>query len=271
MSIGHYGWVPDLPDQRDLVYSAPPAFITALPTAVDLRHQCPEDYDQGQLGSCTGNAIAGAIEFGRLKQGLKDFVPSRLFIYYNERVVEHTVNSDSGAQIRDGIKVVAKLGAPPETDWPYDISKFTEKPPASAFSDAAKNQVTSYHRVTRVLNQFKGCLASGFPFVFGFTVYDAFESAQVAHAGNLNMPQPGEAVVGGHAVLAVGYDDKHQWFIIRNSWGPDWGMKGYFTMPYQYLMEPNLSDDFWTIRLLEDDGSKKKVTPKKAAPKKKKH
>lgn len=270
MSIGHYGWVPDLPDQRDLVYSAPPAFITALPTAVDLRPHCPAVYDQGQLGSCTANAIGGAIEFERLKQGLSDFVPSRLFIYYNERVVEHTVNSDSGAQIRDGIKVVAKLGAPPETDWPYDINKFTEKPPASAFQDAAKNQVSSYHRVSRVLNQFKGCLASGYPFVFGFTVYDGFEGAQVAHSGHLNMPQPGEKVVGGHAIMAVGYDDHHQWFIIRNSWGPHWGMKGYFTMPYQYLLEPNLSDDFWTIRLVEDDGSGKKPGPKKSAPKKRK-
>jgi C1A family cysteine protease len=272
MSIGHYGWVPDLPDQRDLVYSAPPAFITALPTAVDLRPHCPSVYDQGQLGSCTANAIGGAIEFERLKQGLSDFVPSRLFIYYNERVIEHTVNSDSGAQIRDGIKVVAKQGAPPETDWPYDINKFTEKPPAKAYQDAAKNQVSSYHRVTRVLNQFKGCLASGYPFVFGFTVYDAFESAQVAHTGHLNMPQPGEKVVGGHAVMAVGYDDTHQWFIIRNSWAATWGMKGYFTMPYQYLMESNLSDDFWTIRLVEDDGTSGKPA-KKSAPKKakKKH
>ncbi len=248
------------------MYAAPPAFITALPTAVDLRPNCPAVYDQGQLGSCTGNAIAGAIEFERLKQGLSDFVPSRLFIYYNERVIEHTVNSDSGAQIRNGIKVVAKLGAPPETDWPYDINKFTEKPPASAFQDAAKDRASSYHRVARVLNQFKGCLASGYPFVLGFTVYDSFESAQVAHTGQLNMPQPGEKVVGGHAVVAVGYDDAHQRFIIRNSWGDTWGMKGYFTMPYQYLMEANLSDDFWTIRLVEDGGANGK--PKKAAPKK---
>ena len=226
-------------------------FLTALPTAVDLRSQCPPVYDQGQLGSCTGNAIAGAIEFERLKQKLKDFVPSRLFIYYNERALEGTVASDAGAQIRDGMKVVAKQGAPPESDWPYDITKFSEKPPAIAFTDGGKNRVTSYQRVNRILNQFKGCLASGYPFVLGFTVYDAFESAQVAQTGQLQMPQPGEAVQGGHAVLAVGYDDQQQVFIIRNSWGPDWGMKGYFTMPYQYLMEPNLSDDFWTIRLVE--------------------
>lgn len=263
MSIGHYGWVPDLPDQRDLMYAAPPAFMAAMPTAVDLRSQCPAVYDQGQLGSCTGNAIAGAVEFERMKQGLSDFVPSRLFIYYNERVIENTVNSDSGAQIRDGIKVVAKQGVPPESDWPYDITKFADKPPANAFSDAAKNRVTSYHRISRILNQFKGCLASGYPFVLGFTVYDAFESAQVAHTGQLNMPQPGESVVGGHAVVAVGYDDTNQCFIIRNSWGPDWGMAGYFTMPYQYLMEPNLSDDFWTIRLVDDSAGTKKPSPKK--------
>ena len=213
MSIGHYGWVPDLPDHRDLVYSAPTAFITALPTAVDLRHECPAVYDQGQLGSCTGNAIAGAFEFERLKQGLSDFVPSRLFIYYNERVIEHTVNSDAGAQIRDGIKVVAKQGAPPEADWPYDINKFTDKPPAKAYSDAAKNQVTSYHRVSRVLNQFKGCLASGYPFVLGFTVYDAFESAQVAHSGHLDMPQPGESGPPCHRVRIP-----HQRLQPRDHW-----------------------------------------------------
>jgi len=134
MSIGHYGWAPDLPDHRDFTYSAPAQFLMALPTTVDLRPQCPPVYDQGQLGSCTGNSIAGSIQFEQMKQNLKSFVPSRLFIYYNERVLEHTVNSDSGAQIRDGMKVVAKLGAPPETDWPYDIAKFAEKPPANAFS-----------------------------------------------------------------------------------------------------------------------------------------
>ena len=258
MSVGHYGWIPDLPDHRDFSYAAPAEFLTALPTAVDLRPQCPAVYDQGQLGSCTANAIGGAIEFERLKQNLSDFVPSRLFIYYNERVIENTVDSDSGAQLRDGMKVVAKLGAPPETDWPYDISKFEDKPPANAFTDAAKNKVVSYQRVNRILNQFKGCLASGYPFVVGFTAYDSLESAQVAHTGHLLMPQPGEGVVGGHAVVSVGYDDQNQWFIMRNSWGPDWGMQGYFTMPYQYLMEANLSDDFWTIRLVEASSALKK-------------
>lgn len=263
MSIGNYGWVPDLPDHRDLTYAAPAAFLTALPTMVDLRPHCPPVYDQGQLGSCTGNSIGGAIQFEQIKQKMKDFVPSRLFIYYNERVMEHTVNSDSGAQIRDGMKVVAKQGAPPETDWPYDVSKFADKPPAIAFTDGMKNRVLSYQRVSRVLNQFKGCLASGFPFVFGFTVYDSFESAAVAHSGQAPMPQPGESVVGGHAVCAVGYDDSKQAFIVRNSWGVDWGMNGYFTLPYQYLLESNLSDDFWTIRLVQAPASVKKPAAKR--------
>jgi C1A family cysteine protease len=265
MKVERYGWIPDLPDQRDHTYAAPAEFLTALPTKEDLRPNCPPVYDQGQLGSCTANAIGGAIEFEQMKQNAKAFVPSRLFIYYNERVMEGTVDSDSGAQIRDGIKVVAKQGVPPEDpDWPYDITKFEEKPPAVAYQDAAKNKVMLYQRVNRTLNQFKGCLASGYPFVLGFTVYDSFESAQVARTGQLNMPQPGEQVAGGHAVMAVGFDDGLQRFIIRNSWGDSWGMKGYFTMPYQYLMEPNLSDDFWTIRLLE-------APTAKVAKRKKKH
>ena len=265
MSIGNYGWVPDLPDHRDLTYAAPAAFLMALPTTVDLRADCPPVYDQGQLGSCTANAIGGAIQFEQMKQKMSSFVPSRLFIYYNERVIEHTVHSDSGAQIRDGMKVVAKQGAPPETDWPYEITKFAEKPPAKSFSDAAKDKVTSYQRVTRSMSQFKGCLASGYPFVFGFTVYDSFESTTVAHTGVVPMPRSSEKVVGGHAVLAVGYDDEQQQFIVRNSWADTWGMKGYFTMPYQYLLETNLSDDFWTVRLVQGPGGGGKAArpPKK--------
>src|SRR6476646_3515572 len=129
-----YGWRLDLPDARDHIYSAPLA--KALPPAVDLRPNCPPVYDQGQLGSCTANAIAAAVEFDRKKQNLTDFAPSRLFIYYNERVMEGTVDYDAGAQIRDGIKSVAKIGAAPETDWPYDIAKFADKPPAKAYTDA---------------------------------------------------------------------------------------------------------------------------------------
>jgi C1A family cysteine protease len=250
--IKRYGWVPDLPDARDHLYSAPMVEIGPLPPRIDLRPQCPPVYNQGQLGSCTGNAIAGAIEFDRLKQQLRpDFVPSRLFIYYNERVIEGTVPYDAGAQIRDGIKSVATVGACDEQLWPYDIAKFAQQPPKPAFDAAAATKAASYCRVARSLMQMKGCLASGYPFVFGFTVYDAFESSDVATSGVLNMPDTSkESVLGGHAVLAVGYDEPAQRFIVRNSWGSEWGQAGYFTMPYAYFMEQNYSDDFWTVRLI---------------------
>lgn len=249
--IQRYGWIPDLPDARDLQFSAPMEIVSSLPPVVDLRPQCPPVYDQGQLGSCTGNSIAAAVQFDRKKQGLApDFVPSRLFIYYNERVIEGTVKTDSGAQIRDGIKSVGTLGVPPEKDWPYVVKKFAQKPPKTAFKDALGTQASSYSNLGRSLTQMKGCLASGYPFVFGFTVYDSFESDAVAKSGVVPMPLAHESVLGGHAVLAVGYQDAQQRFIVRNSWGTGWGMKGYFTIPYAYLLDSKLSSDFWTIRLI---------------------
>lgn len=262
--IARYGWTPDLPDQRDLLYAAPLRQLGPLPPKVDLRNQCPPVYDQGHIGSCTANAIAGAIEFDLRKQKCADFVPSRLFIYFNERNMEHSVPLDNGAQIRDGVKSVNKLGVCPETEWSYDDTpadpntnlwpsgaKPAQKPTADCYKTALNHQVVSYQRVNRDLAQMKGCLASGYPFVFGFTVYEAFESPAVAKSGELNMPASTESVVGGHAVLAVGYDDGPQRFIVRNSWGPKWGLKGYFTMPYAYLITGNLASDYWTIRMVE--------------------
>jgi C1A family cysteine protease len=250
--IERYGWLPDYPDGRDLLYAAPPELVVELPKKVDLRSKCPAVYNQGQLGSCTANAIGGALEFDRMKQKEKAFVPSRLFIYYNERAMEGTVNSDSGAQIRDGIKSVAKQGACRERPtWPYKIGKFADKPPRAAYQEAKKYQAIRYLRLTQVLGQLKGCLAAGFPFVFGFTVYESFESQQVAKNGRVPMPKADERVVGGHAVLAVGYDEGNQRFIVRNSWGKGWGDDGYFTMPYPYLVQQTLSRDFWTIRRVE--------------------
>jgi C1A family cysteine protease len=248
--IKRYGWTPDYPDHRDVMYSAPMEVLRQLPAKADLRLQCPRVYDQGELGSCTANAIAAAMEFERKKQKLTDFIPSRLFIYYNERAMEGTVNSDSGAQIRDGIRSVSKQGSCPETEWPYDISKFQTKPAANCYKDALQDKAVIYKRMVQSLSQLKGCLASGYPFVCGFSVYESFESQQVAKTGIVPMPQPSEQLLGGHAVLAVGYDDSQQRFMVRNSWGPAWGMEGYFTMPYAYLTDNNLSDDFWTIRLV---------------------
>jgi C1A family cysteine protease len=243
-----YGWIPDLPDQRDYLYSTPVHLLKTLPVSIDLRSGCPPVYDQGQLGSCTANAIAGAIEFDQIKQGTTPFVLSRLFIYYNERAMEGTVNSDSGAMIRDGIKSVATQGVCPESEWPYIISQFTVKPPQQCYQDALACKATLYQRVTPTLSQMKGCLASGYPFVFGFVVYASFESASVAQTGIVPMPRYGEGVLGGHAVAAVGYDDTQQRFIVRNSWSDQWGDKGYCYMPYAYLTNSQLASDFWMIQ-----------------------
>jgi C1A family cysteine protease len=246
-----YGWIPDIPDQRDFLYAAPMAFLRALPESMDLRSQCPPIYDQGQLGSCTANAIGGAIEFDQMKENLQQvFAPSRLFIYYNERIMEGSVSSDSGAMIRDGIKSVAKQGACPEPMWPYVIAKFAAKPPANCYAEAAKHTAASYQRLIQSLSQMQGCLASGYPFVFGFTVYESFESSTVARTGHAPTPGTSERVLGGHAVCAVGYDDSKRWFICRNSWGINWGMSGYFTLPYDYLVNADLAADFWTIRVV---------------------
>ena len=247
-----YGWIPDLPDQRDRIYAAPLLAPAVLPRSVDLRPHCPPVYDQGRLGSCTANGIGAALQFERMKQQLSpNFIPSRLFIYYNERVMEHTVDSDSGAQIRDGIKSVVKQGVCPEAEWPYVPAKFTRRPPRTAYTDALAHQVTSYRRVQQTLTAMKQCLALGFPFVFGFSVYESFESPNVAHTGQVPMPGKDEQLLGGHAVMAVGYDDGTERFIVRNSWGPAWGAAGYCFMPYAYLTDSDLASDLWTIRLVE--------------------
>jgi C1A family cysteine protease len=274
----HFGWVKDHPDPRDFIYH-PEIDRRAVPVQgniftdfwnwlmslfhptppppppdnkkVDMRSQDSPIEDQGQLGSCTANAVAGALQFLEIKDGLQDSSGqlnfSRLFVYYNERVIEGTVNTDAGAELRDGIKTLASQGSCFETTWPYDISQFTVQPPASAYTEASGHEITSYFSITN-LNDMKACLDAGFPFIFGFTVYDSFESPTVDTTGVVPMPGPLDYVIGGHAVMCLGYDDSTQRFICRNSWGTGWGMQGYFTIPFAYLSDPNLASDFWTIR-----------------------
>jgi len=252
MKIQHYGWHPDLPDQRDHLFSVVYGVAAQLPSSVDLRPKCPPIEDQKKLGSCTANALVGALEFLELKDGVTFADLSRLFVYYNERVIENTVSSDSGAQLRDGIKTLAKQGVCPEKMWPYVISKFTNKPTAACYKNAGQHVILSYQRI-QSMNEMKTCLAAGYPFVFGFTVYESFESPGVASSGVVPMPAMHEKVVGGHAVVAVGYDDASQRVIVRNSWGASWGQAGYFTMPYEYITNPKLASDMWTIRREEGE------------------
>ena len=247
-TLHRHGWRPDIPDQRD--YQLPAAPVLTLLSHADLRPGCPPVVDQGNLGSCTANAIAGAFDYERKRQGLTFMAPSRLFVYYGERAIEGTISSDAGASIRDGMKVIAKQGVCPEAEWPYKITKFKTKPTAKCFTDALKNEALQYLAVTHTLAALKACLAAGFPFVFGFTVYESFESDVVAKTGIVPMPAKGESVLGGHAVLAVGYDDASGRFIVRNSWGTGWGDAGYFYFPYAYATG-TLASDFWTIRTVE--------------------
>jgi C1A family cysteine protease len=245
-----YGWKPKLPSIKFALYSAR-VDAAALPSKVDLRPECPPVYDQGQLGSCTGNGWAGAVEFLRMKQGLTDFTPSRLFIYYNERVADGDVPQDAGAAVSDGATVVTKIGCPNETLWPYDISAFAEQPPQQAYDDAKNHLVLQVQQVSQDLASMKEVLADGLPIVVGFTVYQSFESQRVSQTGVVHMPGHHEAVVGGHCVVLVGYDDSERRFIARNSWGTGWGMAGYFTMPYAYMTNPRLSSDFWMASVTE--------------------
>ena len=250
--VQRFGWVPDIPDARDFLFSAPEGVLAKLPKKTNMTSKFPPVYDQGQLGSCTANAIGAAFEYDQRKEGLEDFMPSRLFVYYNERAIEGTVDSDSGAMIRDGIKSIAKLGVCTETTWPYEITKFTDKPTQAAYDEAGAHQALVYRRVLGTLHQMQGCLASGYPIVFGFSVYESFMGQAVAQSGEVPLPPRGEKLIGGHAVVAVGYDDSIQRFIVRNSWGTGWGKKGYCTMPYGYLTDPQLASDFWAIYTVED-------------------
>jgi C1A family cysteine protease len=264
------GWIPDVPDHRDHRYSAPLATLKKLPSKIDLSSKFPvAAYDQGRIGSCTANAIAGAIQFCRAKgKQLPDFVPSRLFIYYNERKVEHTVPLDSGAMIRTGIKSVNKIGACKETTWPYDDTpansdtdlfppgaKAAAKPSSQAYDEAGEYRVLAYSRVPQSLIQMKGCLAAGFPFTVGFSVYESLYDQDGEPKVRVPLPAAEDGLLGGHAVLAVGYDDHTQAFKLRNSWGVDAQEKGYFYMPYAYLTNSDLADDFWTIRLVDQPDS----------------
>jgi C1A family cysteine protease len=252
--IFRYGWIPDLPDVRDRLFRAPRrtgSKAKPLPKLADLRKGCPGIYDQGELGSCTANAIAAAVEFDQRKQKIpQPFTPSRLFIYYNERAIGGTIGIDSGAALRDGIKTVAGQGACPESMWAYVEQKFAERPPAPCYKIGKTHPAVNYSRLPQDLGSMKACLAAGYPFVFGFTVYESFESDEAAHTGVVAMPGASETALGGHAVMAAGYDDASGRFLVRNSWGTEWGIGGYFTIPYAYLTNGDLAADFWTIRLV---------------------
>jgi C1A family cysteine protease len=234
-------WIPQDFDHRDFPMEIRCGTAT-LPEVKPLTMSIPA-WDQGDLGACTGHGC-GRVWAHRIMTEFSRFVmPSRLFIYYGERSIESTIKQDSGAQVRDGMKAMAKWGVPPEADWPYDIAKFAKKPPATAYTDALKDVALVYQAVPCNLAAIKQALSAGNPIVGGFDVCESFESAKVARTGIVPMPKKGEVEVGGHCVCIDGYTrDGYLW--CANSWGPDWGIGGWFKMPVAML---EYWSDLWVL------------------------
>jgi len=250
------GWKRQQPDHRDYLYGVEeqPEITTALPST-DLTARTPAAWDQGQVGSCTGHGAGFTSCWDLYKEGVLNFMPSRLMVYYDGRIPEGTTREDSGATIRDVIKGLAQYGVCHEALWPYVISKVTRKPTVKAYTEATKYKVTKYLAVNQTANDIELCLSNDYPVVFGMSVYESFESDVVAKTGVVPMPKKSEQLLGGHCMAIVGYDHAKQLFLVRNSWGTSWGLEdgnvhhqGHCLIPYAYLLNQNLASDFWTVR-----------------------
>ena len=241
----NFGWKPDLPDARDFRFKGVVA-PHKIPKSVDLRSKQSPIYNQYSLGSCTANAICAQFDY-EYKLKTNEFInPSRLFLYYNEREIEGNVNEDAGAYIRNGIKSGAKTGICTEHLYSYNVEKFKQRPSQECYVEAEKYKIDVYERISNLL-ELKQALAEENTVAFGFYVYKSFMSEKTATTGIMKKPRKGEEMMGGHAVLCVGYDDVKKHIIVKNSWGEEWGDKGYFYMPYSFVTSAN-TDDFWVIK-----------------------
>ena len=222
-------------------FAATPA--KSLPAFVNLAAKFPPCYDQGDLGSCTANALAGVFQFDDCA-----FYGSRMFLYYNERKRDNNLKDDAGSTVSCGIVSLTMDGIAPEADWPYVTKKFNVCPPSTAYKDALKHKAIVSSHIAQDLQSLKTCLANGLPIAIGIMVYKSFESQQVTRNGIVPMPAPSEECLGGHAVVVVGYNDVTGRWILRNSWGTSWGDHGYFYLPYAYLLtSAHLASDFWVV------------------------
>jgi C1A family cysteine protease len=259
------GWQPDLPDFRDYTADHPTVapMLAKLgapggpPATVDLRQWCSPVEDQGQLGSCTANAAAGIVEYFERRAFGKYLNVSRLFIYKATRNLMK-ISGDTGAYLRTTMGALVLFGAPPEDYWPYDIRQFDAEPSSFLYAMGQNYQAIKYFSLdppgtppATVLGNVKARLAAGLPAMFGFTVYESFRT--VGADGLIPFPRATEKVLGGHAIAAVGYNDTMQCpnakkgaLLIRNSWGPTWGLQGYAWFPYDYVLK-GLAQDFWCL------------------------
>jgi len=266
--IKSLGWERDLPDIRDLTRDAPQidqvlnqskrlkAAKKTLPQSIDLREWCPPVEDQGELGSCTANAGVGLLEYFERRISGSHLDASRLFLY---KVTRNLLGwtGDQGAYLRSTMKSMVLFGMPPEQYWPYEIKKFDDEPTTFCYAFAQSYKSIQYYRLdpagippSKVLANVKESLAAELPCMFGFSVYTSMPG--VGEGSDIPFPGPRDRLEGGHAVVAVGYNDNHKIgkqkgaLLIRNSWGKEWGDKGHGWLPYAYV-EQGLAHDFWTL------------------------
>jgi C1A family cysteine protease len=268
------GWLPDYPDFRDYTQEhekisgvlAPTRVLKTgvkVPASVDLRAWCSSIENQLSLGSCTAHAGVGVVEYYERRAFGKHIDASRLFLYKVTRNLLHWTG-DTGAFLRSTIGALVLFGVPPEEYWPYKITDFEKEPTAFCYAFAQNYQAINYYRhdppgtpTAVLLNRIKTYLAAGHPSMFGFTVYSSIDQADTT--GKIPYPCTGEKIEGGHAIVAVGYDDKMKIkntghcrvettgaLLIRNSWGMGWGDAGYGWLPYEYVLK-GLAEDFWSI------------------------
>ncbi len=257
-------WVPSLPTR--IPHFIPPT-LQALkanagptyPPFLTLLSKMPPIRDQGDLGSCTAFSAEAPIWFAQLTAGRKTPInPSPLFLYYNERRLNGQIGTDAGANISDIFRATNQFGICDESLWPYDTSKFTMTPPDPVYTAASAEKAHIYAPIPQVRMNVIGCIHHGFPIDFGITVYDSFMSAAVAATGIVPMPAASESVQGGHAIDLIGYNDESVEnlgipplsFMFRNSWGTDWGAKGYGFLPYDFVLNSQYASDFWMIRTI---------------------
>lgn len=236
-------------DERDRIYGA--TSVVNPNAVIDFSPQLGEVYDQLGVNSCTANAIAALYFYTTRKEYKKDFVPSRLGLYYDQRVFGGNVDKDNGSNYRMSFKVCTKIGLYPESMWPYDPKKVFTKPPANCYKEAVKHQTLVYEAVPQKLESVCNALNYGYPVAFGFKVYTSFLSASTAATGIVNVPFPSDKECGSHAAVIVGYNAKKRTFLVRNSWGKTWGQKGHFTMPFDYVLHPKLANDLFIMKKVE--------------------
>tara|TARA_B110000208_G_C11799546_1_gene441260 strand:- start:2051 stop:2863 length:813 start_codon:yes stop_codon:yes gene_type:complete len=243
-----YGWIPDHPNYNDNTYDAPIKNLL-INRKIDLRLNCPGICNRKNIGSSVAHAICYVYEYNIIKHDMNNiFIPSKLFLYFNQRLLKHTQEFDCGSSIRDGLSILDKIGICSEVVYPYDISLIYDKPSDEIYEEASHNKGIEYYKIKPIITNIKTLLQDSIPIIFGFGIYSSFENQVSDNGFTIKIPQENEKFIGGSCGVCVGFNDEKQAFIIMNSKGVEWGDKGYFYMPYLYLTNNNLCSNFWIIK-----------------------